>query len=530
MTLEADLFALESQLLKTGEIGAYLAQIDAIQTMIVTGTGDPRAAIANLTHVPFEPAASAAVSDAYTAGQASAHELINDPAIVAKTAKGKPPKIAASDIAGLDKEGATALAKSQKLAALGQDIQAAASPLIAHANTLRRTATTTVVNSGNAGVVDVGTAANMPMVWVAETDACVHCLAYSGQVVTAGDEFPSGLTYGKTPLAPRGQLVAPPLHPYCRCHLEILLDAGYAEALRREADRSVLRGFSLESESMSTRVDAANRLLEKGVDAPKSVIAYSTKSVKAGKFTTRGRPADPIPPTKPQTPSPKPPTPPKAPPFASSVVSVKTIESVSATARATSVANGDWRYIADRGQRAAVLLQNDYRAEHAVKSVAQNLSDGKSAFDGVGVNREWLKPYLGPEGPGNVRFVEADARSAIEDAARWLNEQKTVQAKTLYKGLDVPQGRIKKLFTVGNDFDLSSSSFTPDEVIARKYSSRRQQQQVIVRVTNTKAVKLGRNPSDGNWKETNEHLVSGRGKVTKVVDDGRTVYVDVTIE
>lgn len=313
MTLEADLFSLEGQLLKSGAVGSYLAQIDAIHTMIVTGTGNPAAAIAQIEHVPFETAANAAVSDAYAAGQASAHELINDPAIVEKTAKGKPPKGVSSDIAGLDKEGAAALAKSQKLAALGTDPLAAASPLIAHANKLRQTATSTVVGSGNAGVVDVGTAANMPMVWVAETDACVHCLAYSGQVVTAGDSFPSGLTYGRKPLAPYGQLVAPPLHPYCRCHVEVLLDAGYAEALRREADRSVLRGFSLESESMSTRVDAANRLLEKGVDAPKSVIAYSTKSVKAGKFATRGRPADPIPPTKPQTPAPKPPTPPKTP-------------------------------------------------------------------------------------------------------------------------------------------------------------------------------------------------------------------------
>jgi hypothetical protein len=69
-----------------------------------------------------------------------------------------------------------------------------------------------------------------------------------------------------------------------------LRSAEYAEALRREADRSVLRGFSLESESMKTRIDAADRLVSRGVDAPKSVIAYARRSIKVGVFPTRGRP------------------------------------------------------------------------------------------------------------------------------------------------------------------------------------------------------------------------------------------------
>ncbi len=51
----------------------------------------------------------------------------------------------------------------------------------------------------------------------------------------------------------------------------------------------MLRGFSLESESMGVRIDAASRLLEQGVDAPKSVLAYAARYVKAGKFPDRGR-------------------------------------------------------------------------------------------------------------------------------------------------------------------------------------------------------------------------------------------------
>ena len=82
----------------------------------------------------------------------------------------------------------------------------------------------------------------------------------------------------------------PPAHPNCRCTVEPLNAPEYAAALRREADRSVLRGFSLESESMGTRVDAARRLIDRGVDAPKTVVAFARRAVRAGEFPTRGRP------------------------------------------------------------------------------------------------------------------------------------------------------------------------------------------------------------------------------------------------
>ncbi|MFM9481475.1 hypothetical protein [Streptomyces scabiei] len=41
---------------------------------------------------------------------------------------------------------------------------------------------------------------------------------------------------------------------------------------------------------MRVRVEAAERLLARGVDAPKSVIAYARRAVKRGEFDTRGRP------------------------------------------------------------------------------------------------------------------------------------------------------------------------------------------------------------------------------------------------
>ncbi len=143
--------------------------------------------------------------------------------------------------------------------------------------------------AGNEGSTAVADAAGLATVWVAETNACVHCLAYSGRIAKAGKDFPGGLTYGAKSYYP-DPLPHPPLHPNCRCTVEPLRSVEYATALRREADRSVLRGFSLESESMGVRIDAAKRLVASGVDAPKTVIQYAERAVKRGKFGTRGRP------------------------------------------------------------------------------------------------------------------------------------------------------------------------------------------------------------------------------------------------
>jgi murein DD-endopeptidase MepM/ murein hydrolase activator NlpD len=61
--------------------------------------------------------------------------------------------------------------------------------------------------------------------------------------------------YGVVPKS--SAVVAAPLHPHCRCRLAVLVDQSYADALKREAQRSVLRGFALPSESNAVRVNAA---------------------------------------------------------------------------------------------------------------------------------------------------------------------------------------------------------------------------------------------------------------------------------
>lgn len=115
------------------------------------------------------------------------------------------------------------------------------------------------------------TGQNMVMVWVNERDACVHCLAYAGQTVPAdgSGSFPPGRSFdprgGLTPYA--STLPYPPLHPHCRCGLELWSpDWGddLPRALEREAERSILNGYALPSESEQARRRAAEALLERG--------------------------------------------------------------------------------------------------------------------------------------------------------------------------------------------------------------------------------------------------------------------------
>lgn len=125
-------------------------------------------------------------------------------------------------------------------------------------------------------------------VWIAERNACVHCLAYQG-VARSKDGFPGGLTYGDKPIS-HERIPNPPLHPNCRCELRVVSkdDKEIQKGLVREAQRSIVRGFSLESEPESLRLRATKRLLAKGVNLPESVKKYGQRSVNKGEYP-RGR-------------------------------------------------------------------------------------------------------------------------------------------------------------------------------------------------------------------------------------------------
>lgn len=212
------------------------------------------------------------------------------------------------------------------------------------------------------------------------------------------------------------------------------------------------------------------------------------------------------------------------------VTNVRTFgQDVTPKVRKDRISAGDWRYVDDRGQRAAVLLQNDYRAEQAIKKMAKAMREGSDTR--VAIPKAWSKEFTGTvTDVAGARYTEQQVRDALEDAARWLLEQETKTPRVMFKGLDVPKDKIAKLFKEGAPFDTNFSSFTTDEVIARGYSSRRATAQVIVRVKGAPAVPINGNPTDPFWKKTKEHLVSGQGRVTGVTEahNGRTIYVDVT--
>ena len=290
MSAEDELARLERRVLGAGQLGVWLKAVDTLRVLLAMGEPDIKAIVLAMSLPSIDAQARAAVLDAFGIGAADALAIVEAAGISGIQQSGKPSKTALALVKGLDKAGRKAMAQAVTLARAGADDETVLAPLFGQANSVRGRIIEAVNMSGNEGSTAVADAAGLATVWVAETDACVHCLAYSGQVARPGKTFPGGLTYGKKSYYP-ARLRHPPLHPRCRCTVEPLNDQGYADALRREADRSVLRGFSLPSESMGVRIDAAQRLLDKGVEAPKSVIKFAEVAVRRGRFNTRGRPA-----------------------------------------------------------------------------------------------------------------------------------------------------------------------------------------------------------------------------------------------
>lgn len=133
------------------------------------------------------------------------------------------------------------------------------------------------------------------LIWQPERDACVRCLKYAGRFRDRRETFQGGLSFDPhAPTPARDDRIAgPPLHPHCRCELEIIprhAAAANSEALKREAERSVLKGWALPSEGDAARKRAAEELLVSGVIAPKTVIAETRRRLRAGVPFTRDVP------------------------------------------------------------------------------------------------------------------------------------------------------------------------------------------------------------------------------------------------
>jgi hypothetical protein len=160
--------------------------------------------------------------------------------------------------------------------------------------------TWTVGQAVNEGLLAGIRAMGARKLWVSERDACVSCAAYAGLVVDVAADFPGGLSWDPNQRGRTGPLDAPPLHPHCRCRVVAWKDAwvvdgipSLPEALRREARRSIARGWSLPTESGAARIRAARELLRAGAGLPKSVEEFAALAVRAGRFQDRSVPTGP---------------------------------------------------------------------------------------------------------------------------------------------------------------------------------------------------------------------------------------------
>lgn len=148
-----------------------------------------------------------------------------------------------------------------------------------------------VANEGiNAGTAEVARVMNLRLLWVAERNACLHCLAHAGYAVNVGEEFPV-LSFD-----PRGSKLPgvpyPPLHPNCRCQVRTYdgeagppdtnrtsLDP--ADRLAAEARRSVVYQWTDHASGPAAR-RAADALLSAGAALPSSVEKRARAAIKKG--------------------------------------------------------------------------------------------------------------------------------------------------------------------------------------------------------------------------------------------------------
>lgn len=160
--------------------------------------------------------------------------------------------------------------------------------------------TRAVANEGvNAGVAEVARTMGLRLIWVAERNACLHCLAHAGWAVEPGELFPAGLTFD--PLATgRVRAVAwPPLHPNCRCRVRTYSGpAGApprdrsqvdpAARLAAEARRSTVYQWT-DYASGAAKRRAAEALLQAGADLPVTVERRARAALRRGREVRRPR-------------------------------------------------------------------------------------------------------------------------------------------------------------------------------------------------------------------------------------------------
>lgn len=165
---------------------------------------------------------------------------------------------------------------ARRLAVVGRldnlaSLLAVTAPLTRSVADMSAAAQYAVHRGANEAVISAAAQVDAKTVFVPERDACTDCIEQGGMTDDDGFEVP-------------------PLHPWCRCEVQTYEDPDVPLALKREAVRSVLRGFSLPSESEAERLRAAAAMLKKRPQAPESVKAYARRAVREGGFPRSRRP------------------------------------------------------------------------------------------------------------------------------------------------------------------------------------------------------------------------------------------------
>lgn len=151
----------------------------------------------------------------------------------------------------------------------------------------------------NAGTAEVARTMGLRLLWVAERNACLDCLAHAGWAVNPGAMFPAGLTFDPLRVGRVRAVAYPPLHPNCRCQVRTYdgpagkppADRSRVDPAARvyaEARRSVVYQWTDYASGAAAR-RAAEALLQAGADLPRTVEQRARTALRSGRPVRRPR-------------------------------------------------------------------------------------------------------------------------------------------------------------------------------------------------------------------------------------------------
>lgn len=144
----------------------------------------------------------------------------------------------------------------------------------------------------NAGAATVAHAQGLNLIWVAERNACLDCLAHAGWVVEPNGWFPPGLSFDPLRAGIVRAVRWAPLHPNCRCQVRSYdgpvgapnVDRSRVDPAARlaaEARRSTVYQWT-DYGSGAARRRAAEALLQAGADLPRTVERRARQALRRG--------------------------------------------------------------------------------------------------------------------------------------------------------------------------------------------------------------------------------------------------------